>query len=77
MSVSPNLQLCISGIVRLSFCRILVVVASLTPLPAAGQESLTLDRAVQAALAHNASLRAVRAGVDDAAAQVAQARSGF
>jgi outer membrane protein TolC len=63
--------------VRPSVCRILVCVASLMPLPAAGQEPLTLDGAVQAALARNASLRAARAGVDEAAAQVAQARSGF
>jgi outer membrane protein TolC len=63
--------------VRRSVCRILVTVASLMPLPAAGQEPLTLDGAVQVALAHNASLRAARAGVDDAAAQVAQVRSAF
>jgi outer membrane protein TolC len=63
--------------VRLSFCRILVTLACLVPLPAAGQAPLTLDHAVQTALAQNASLRAARAGVDDAAAQVAQARSGF
>jgi outer membrane protein TolC len=63
--------------VRRSVCRILVTVASLMPSPAAGQEPLTLDGAVQAALAHNPSLRAARAGVDDAAAQVAQVRSAF
>jgi outer membrane protein TolC len=63
--------------VRRSICRILVTVASLMPLPAAGQGPLTLDGAVHAALARNASLRAARAGVDDATAQVAQARSGF
>lgn len=36
-----------------------------------------MDRAVQSALAHNASLRAARAGLDEAAARTTQARSGF
>jgi outer membrane protein len=43
----------------------------------AGQEPLTLDRAVSAALAQNASLRASRAGVEEAAARVTEARSGL
>jgi outer membrane protein TolC len=47
------------------------------PVASAAQEPLTVDSAVRAALAHNASLRAARAGVDEAAAQATQARSGF
>jgi outer membrane protein TolC len=41
------------------------------------QEPLTLEKAVQDALAHNAALRAARAGVSQAAAQVDEARSGW
>ena len=44
-------------------------------LPA--QETLTLDQAVQEALAHNASLRAGRAGVAEGAEHVTEARSGW
>jgi outer membrane protein TolC len=47
------------------------------PVCAAAQEPLTVDAAVQAALAHNASLRAARAGLDEAAARTTEARSGF
>jgi outer membrane protein len=47
------------------------------PSGAAGQESLTLDRAVSGGLARNASLRASRAGADEAAARVTEARSGL
>src|SRR6266545_3371463 len=43
----------------------------------AGQEPLTLDRALTAALAQNASLRASRAGVEEASARVTRARSGL
>ena len=49
----------------------------LLPLRVAAQEPLTLDGAVQAALAQNASLRAVRAGQDETVARVAEARSGW
>jgi hypothetical protein len=55
---------------------ILVILGSLTALPAAAQEPLTLERAVRAALANNASLRAARAGEDVAAARSGEARSG-
>jgi outer membrane protein TolC len=41
------------------------------------QEPLTIDQAVQDALAHNAGLRAVRAGVSEADAHVDEARSGW
>jgi outer membrane protein TolC len=41
------------------------------------QELLTVDRAVQDALAHNASLRASRASVSESDAHVAEARSGW
>ena len=58
-------------------CRILVIVLALAPAAALAQEPLTLDGAVTAALAHNASLRAARAGVDEAAAHASEARSGF
>lgn len=44
---------------------------------AVGQEPLTLDAAVQAALAGNASLQAARASRDEADAQAGAARSGF
>jgi outer membrane protein len=47
------------------------------PPPVAGQEPLTLERALSAALAQNASLRASRAGVEEAAARVTEARSGL
>jgi outer membrane protein TolC len=50
---------------------------TLAPVPSGAQEPLTLERAVQAALMQNASLRAARAGVDEAAARSAEARSGF
>jgi outer membrane protein len=63
--------------VRLVICRILAALLALTPVAAAAQEPLTVNSAVNAALGHNASLRAARAGVDEAAAQEAQARSGF
>jgi outer membrane protein TolC len=54
-----------------------VALLILAPVPTVAQEPLTLERAVQAALTHNASLRAVRAGVDQAAAHADEARSGF
>jgi outer membrane protein TolC len=41
------------------------------------QESLTLERAIREALAQNAGLRAVRAGVSQADAHVDEARSGW
>jgi outer membrane protein TolC len=47
------------------------------PLGGAAQEPLTVDAAVQAAIAHNASLRAARAGLDEAAAHATEARSGY
>jgi outer membrane protein TolC len=50
---------------------------ALLPVGAAAQEPLTAEGAVQAAIAHNASLRAARAGVDEAAARTTEARSGF
>jgi len=60
-----------------AICRIIVTLLALTPVTGAAQEALTVDVAVNAALAHNASLRAARAGVDEAAAQRTLARSGF
>jgi outer membrane protein TolC len=60
-----------------SVCRIVVTLVILAPIPSAAQEPLTLDHAVQAALAQNASLRAARAGADEAAAHAVQAQSGF
>jgi outer membrane protein TolC len=47
------------------------------PGAVAGQDPLTLDAAVNAALSQNTSLRAARAASDEAAAQVTGARSGF
>jgi outer membrane protein len=63
--------------VRHVFRQILVAAAVLMPVCAIAQEPLTVDAAVQAAIAHNASLRAVRAGVDEAVARTTEARSGF
>ena len=60
-----------------AFRRIIVAAAVLMPVCAIAQEPLTVDAAVQAAIAHNASLRAVRAGLDEAGARTTQARSGF
>ena len=56
-----------------------MIVAFLASIPvqAVAQTPLTADAAVKAAFAHNASLRAARAGVDEAAATATQARSGF
>jgi len=54
-----------------------VAAGVLVPLRAAAQAPLTVDTAVQAAITHHASLRAARAGVDEAAARVTEARSGF
>lgn len=45
--------------------------------PVFAQELLTVDRAVQDALAHNASLRASRASVSESDAYVTEARSGW
>ena len=59
------------------FRGILVAAAALVPVCAIAQEPLTVDAAVQAAIAHNASLRAARAGLDEAAARTDEARSGF
>jgi outer membrane protein len=47
------------------------------PVCAIAQEPLTVDAAVQSAIAHNASLRAARAGVDEAVARTTEAHSGF
>jgi outer membrane protein TolC len=49
----------------------------LAPLTGGAQEPLTVDRAVQAALAQNAGLRAARAGVDEASSSATAVRSGF
>jgi outer membrane protein len=58
-------------------CLVGLTVVLLLPRGATGQEPLTLERAVSAALARNASLRASRAGADEAAARVTVARSGL
>jgi outer membrane protein TolC len=63
--------------VKRAFRLVLVAAAVLMPVCAIAQEPLTVDAAVQAAIAHNASLRAVRAGVDEAVARTTEARSGF
>jgi outer membrane protein TolC len=57
----------------------LLVVAALTAAASglSAQEPLTLESAVQTALARNAGLRAVRAGVSEADAQVDEAHSGW
>jgi outer membrane protein TolC len=58
-------------------CRIVVALLALTPAASAAQGPLTVTDAVKAALERNASLRAARAGVDEAAARSTQARSSF
>lgn len=55
----------------------LVLVVGLPTAPAVAQEVLTLDAAVQAALLHNASLRAARAGAAEASEHVGEARAGW
>jgi outer membrane protein TolC len=59
------------------FRRVVVAAAALLPVWAAAQEPLTVDVAVQRAIAHNASLRAARAGLDEASARTTEARAGF
>jgi outer membrane protein TolC len=46
-------------------------------VPASAQDALTLEGAIQEALAHNASLRAVRTGAAEAAEHVSEARAGW
>lgn len=75
--MSPNLHSCIFKAVDHVFFRILVTLLALMPVATAAQGPLTVDGAVKAALAHNASLRAARARVDEAKAQTTQARSGY
>lgn len=50
---------------------------TVAPHGVAGQEPLTLERAVMTALAHNASLRAAQGASAEAAAHIAEAQSGF
>ena len=57
--------------------RLVVVFLALIPVQAVAQTPLTADAAVKAALAHNASLRAARTAIDEAAATATQARSGY
>jgi outer membrane protein TolC len=59
---------------RVALTALLVAVLS---DPTSGQEVVSLDRAVQAALAHNRTLAAARAGTDEADARVAITRSRF
>lgn len=75
--MSPNTPVCISPVVSRFLQGIAIVGLTLAPLPSAAQESLTVERAVQMALAQNASLRAARAGSEEAAARSAEARSGL
>ena len=67
--MSPNLQTCISRVVTRSLFATAVLVC-LVAVRAGAQEPLTVERAVQATLAHNAALRAARASVDEAAAEL-------
>jgi outer membrane protein TolC len=54
-----------------------VVLVALLPVTSAAQEPVTIDRAVQEALGHNASLRAARAGSAEASARVDEAQAGW
>jgi outer membrane protein TolC len=55
----------------------LALVLWLGAVPASAQDVLTLEGAIQEALARNGSLRAARAGVDEAAAHASEARAGW
>jgi outer membrane protein len=46
-------------------------------VPVSAQDTLTLETAIQEALTHNASLRAVRAGAGEGAERVSEARAGW
>jgi outer membrane protein len=59
------------------FVRIAAVLLVCAVPPVAAQETLTIDRAVQEALAHNASLRAAQAASAEAGAQVTVDRAGW
>jgi outer membrane protein len=58
-------------------CLTVVVLTTVASGGVAAQERLTLEHAVQASLTHNASLRAARAGADEATAHHTEARSGL
>jgi len=58
-------------------CLTVVVLTIVALGGVAAQEPLTLERAAEASLAHNASLRAGRAGANEATAHRTEARSGF
>lgn len=66
----------ISGVRAVSWAFAAALAAFSGPILGA-QELLTVDSAVQAALAQNPSLRAVRAAVSEADARAAEARSGW
>ena len=55
----------------------LVLVLWLSAAPAVAQEVLTLEGAIHEAVAHNASLRAARAGAAEASEHVGEARAGW
>jgi outer membrane protein TolC len=75
-AMSPNLQTCISRVVTRSLFATAVLVC-LVAVRGGAQEPVTVERAVQATLAHNAALRAARASVDEAAARTEESRAGF
>src|SRR5690349_4297035 len=52
-------------------------VAVIWAAPSIAQDTLTLDDALRAAAANNASLRAARAGADEASARASEARARF
>jgi outer membrane protein TolC len=55
----------------------LVFILCLGAVPASAQDALTLDVAIQEAIAHNASLRAARAGAAEASEHLGEARAGW
>jgi outer membrane protein TolC len=55
----------------------MIAAASLPAVCAQAQPSITVEEAVRAAITHNAALRAARAGVDESASHVTEARAGF
>jgi len=59
--------------------RVLLAIVAMAAAEAAlaAQQPLTLEEAVQTALAHNAGLRAVRSGVSEATAHVDEAHAGW
>ncbi len=62
---------------KLVLCLTLGALTALTPVLSWAQDLLTVDQAIQQALAQNPSLRAARAAVDETGARVTETRSAW